>query len=69
MQQLNNLFQRQEKVEKELDLLKKAILMDDECFIRPEILKKWERISHDLEKKGGRSFSSTTEMKKWLAKI
>lgn len=67
--QLNNLFQRQGKVEKELDVLKKVVLMDDERYIRLEILKKWERISRNLDKKGGRLFSSITEMKKWLAKV
>lgn len=67
--QLYNLSQRQEKTEKELALLKKAILMDDERFIDPKILKKWEQISHNLDRKKGRSFSSMNAMKKWLKSI
>ncbi|OGZ44044.1 MAG: hypothetical protein A3J55_01280 [Candidatus Ryanbacteria bacterium RIFCSPHIGHO2_02_FULL_45_17b] len=67
--QLNSLFHRQEKVEKELDLLKKVVLMDDERFIRSDILKKWERVSHNLDKKEGRSFTSIAEMKKWLTNL
>lgn len=64
--QLNSLFRRQEKMEKELALLKKTVLTDDDRYIRPEILKKWERISHDMDKQKGRSFASVSAMRKWL---
>ena len=68
-QQLYNLSRRQEKIEKELALLKKAVLADDERLIDPKILKKWEQMSHDLDRKKSRSFSSVSEMKKWLKNI
>jgi len=67
--QLNTLFQRQEKIEKELGALKRIIFLDDEDSIRPETLKRWERISSALNKKKGHSFSSVTEIKKWLKNL
>ena len=67
--QLNNLFRRQEKMEKELSLLKETVLTDADRYIRPEVLKKWERISHDMDMQKGRSFASISAMRKWLMGI
>jgi len=60
-------LRRQEKLEREFDVLKKAILATDEANIRPTTLKRWERISSDLDRGKGRQFSSLRDMKKWLA--
>mgnify|MGYP001563091347 FL=1 len=67
--QLNALLERQERTEKQLALLKKAVLTDDERFIYPKILKKWEQISRGLDRKKDRSFSSVSDAKKWLKNI
>jgi hypothetical protein len=67
--QLNNLFRRQEKMEKELSLLKETILTDEDHYIRPEVLKRWERISRDMDKQKGCSFASISAMRKWLTAL
>lgn len=64
-----NLLKRQEKVEAELDFLKKMVLTDEEKFIKPSALKKWDRISHDIDSGKGRIFNSITEMKNWQKKF
>lgn len=64
-----DLLKRQYKVEAELDFLKKLVLADDEKFIKPSVLKKWERISCDMDNGRGRVFNSITEMKDWLKKF
>lgn len=64
------LMQRQEKVERELDLLKKIIRKEmQEEQIRPSILKRWEGISRDLDHGKGHSFSGAKEMRKWLKNL
>lgn len=66
---LNNLFRRQENMEKEISLLKETVLSDEERYIRPEVLKKWERISRNMDKRERRSFASISAMRKWLAAL
>jgi len=62
-----NLIRRQERVEEELDILKKVVRREiQEQQIVPSVLKRWERISHDLDRGKGRSFSSAREMERWL---
>lgn len=62
-----NLVKRQERLESEIRTLKHIVLSElGEETIRPTILKRWERISHDLDHGKGRSFTSVREMKKWL---
>ena len=56
-------------MEKELSLLKETVLTDADRYIRPEVLKKWERISHDMDMQKGRSFASISAMRKWLMGI
>lgn len=63
------LEKRQEKIEAELDFLKQLILADDEKFIKPSVLKSWERISHDMDNGKGRIFNSVAEMKNWQKKF
>lgn len=64
------LLQRQEKIEGDLRVLKEIVRSDvDESRIRPAVLKKWERISRDLDRGKGRSFASMKEMKSWLARV
>lgn len=64
------LVRRQQKVERELDVLKKIVQHEiREEQIHPSIAKRWERISSDLDRDKGRSFSSVKEMKKWLKQL
>ena len=65
-----HLVQRQTEVEQELRTVK-VILRDalDETQIRPSVLKKWERISRDLDRGKGRTFSSVTQMGRWLERM
>jgi hypothetical protein len=63
------LLKRQEKVEEELGAIRKIIRSEWDGLIRPQALKRWERISRDLDKGSGRSFTSLAEMKKWLRKL
>lgn len=64
-----NLLKRQDKVEAELDFLKKMVLSDDEKLIKTSVLKKWDRISRDIDNGKGRVFNSITEMKNWQKKF
>ena len=62
-----NLVQRQAKVEGDLNILKKIVLLEaEEENIRPVVLRRWEKISRDLDRGRGRSFDSAKEVKKWL---
>lgn len=62
-------LRRQERLEREFNMLKKAVLATDETNINPAVLKRWERISKDLDNDKGRTFSSLRDMKKWLARL
>lgn len=64
-----NLIQRQFHIEKELNLLKKILTQDNENYIYPYVLKRWENISHNLDQNKGRSFTSVKIMKEWLKSI
>ena len=64
------LLRRQDKIEAELNLVKKVVHEQvEEERIHPKILKRWERISRDLDRGKGRSFSSLFEMKRWLKNL
>ena len=65
-----NLVRRQERVEAEISVLKK-IVRDEivEGEIMPAALRKWERISRNLDRGKGRSFSSIRAMQKWLKNL
>ena len=57
-------------MEKELGALKQVIhaaLIEEQ--VRPSVLKRWERISRDLDRGRGRVFASVGEMNKWLKGI
>ena len=60
------LVQRQERVEKELHTLKEVVRRETEEYINPSTIKRWERISRDLDNGKGRAFSSVTKMNQWL---
>ena len=65
-----NLIKRQEKVEIELDTVKKILRYEvDEKQIKPAVLKRWEKISRDLDKDNGHSFYSLKDMKEWLQNL
>lgn len=67
--QYQNILQRQSLLEKEMGVLRKILFELDEINIKPSALRRWERISHDLDQGIGRSFSSLTGMKKWLKNL
>lgn len=65
-----NLVKRQEKVEEDLNIMKKILWIESkEDQIKPSVLKKWEKISRDMDLGRGRSFTSVSEMKKWLKNL
>ena len=62
-----HLIQRQVKVEREVAVLKELFRQEaDEKRIRPAVLKRWERISRDLDRGKGRVFHSVNAMSRWL---
>lgn len=66
----NNLLERQKRFEEELRVLKMMIQDEvDESRIRPSVLRRWDRISHDLDKGKGLVFSSAKEALLWLKNI
>ena len=69
LKEYEGLVKRQEKIEAELDILKRIVLLDDERFIKPSVLKRWERISGDLDRGKGHIFDSAEEMRGWLKNL
>ncbi len=65
-----NLIRRQSQIEKELTILRKIVRAEVvEERVRPAIIKRWDRISRDLDQGKGRSFTSLREMDAWLRKL
>lgn len=64
-----NIIQRQSFLEKEMGFLRKTLFELDEINIKPSVLRRWERISHELDRGQGHSFSSFREMKEWLKNL
>ena len=56
-------------LERKLDVLVRQIFSSDESNIRPEILRRWDKISQDLDRGKGKKFSSVKEVKNWLKNI
>ena len=67
--QYQNIIQRQSLLEKEMGALRKILFELDEINIKPSALRRWERISRDLDRGLGRSFSSFKGMKEWLKNL
>lgn len=67
-QQYRNFIERQEEVERELNVLKSVMhqAVIEEDLINPAMLQKWEKISIKLDKGKGHSFSSLRKMREWL---
>ena len=64
------ILRRQDKLESEIELIKKAVLENAESNIKPSALKRWERISRDMDRgKVGHTFTSVQEMRKWLKNL
>jgi len=64
-QQYKNLIERQEEVERELNVLKNVVrqaAIIEEGLINPVILQKWEKISLRLDKGKGRSCRQTASL-------
>lgn len=64
-----NIIQRQSFIEKEMAFLRKTLFELDEVNIKPSVLRRWERISRELDRGQGRSFSSFKGMKEWLKRL
>lgn len=64
-----NIIQRQSLLEKEMSFLRKILFELDEINIKPSVLRRWERISCELDRGKGRSFSSFREMREWLRNL
>ena len=63
------LIRRQKRFEKDLSLLKEVVRREAEEWINPVMLKRWERISRDLDQGKGRRFSSLGEMRRRLKNL
>ena len=63
----HHLLRRQAKIEQDLRVVKRVLRdeMNDER-VKPEVLKRWERISGDLDAGKGRAFSTLRSMRVWL---
>jgi len=64
-----NIIQRQTLLEKEMSFLRKTLFEMDKINIKPSVLRRWERISRELDSGQGRSFSSFRGMKEWLRNL
>ena len=62
-------MQRQDRVEKELKTLKEVVRQETEDYINPLAIKRWERISRDLDDGKGQAFSSIKKMDQWLKNL
>lgn len=68
--QYKRLVERQERVERELAALKVVIKEQaEDSLILPSALKKWKRISKDLDSGKGRVFKSSTGVKAWFKNL
>ena len=56
-------------LDKKLDVLMRQIFSSDESNIRPEVLRRWDKISRDLDRGKGTQFSSLKEVKNWFKSI
>ena len=65
------ILRRQDKLEEALKAIRKIIDVEfnDDARIKTSALKKWEKISHDLDNGKGLFFNSPAEARKWLKTI
>jgi len=66
----HRLVRRQEKIEEDMRIMKEVLR--DEINgenIRPTVLKRWERISSDLDAGKGRVFLSSRDMRSWIRNL
>lgn len=64
------IVRRQDKIEEELNFLKKFMRTEvEERRIKPSVMRRWERISTDLDRGCGRVFQSVADMRSWLKKL
>ena len=64
------LLKRQDHIERILDGIREWVRAAiDEDAIPPSVLRRWERISKDMDEGRGRSFNSHQTMKQWLARL
>ena len=64
------IIRRQISIEKEIEVLRKIVQAEvEEAHIRPSILRRWERISRDLDRGKGKSFASLKDVRVWLENL
>ena len=69
-QQFKSLIRRQSKIEQEVKALRHIVQEEaDEGRIRPAVLKRWDRISRELDNGKGHGFNSPQEMRQWLKNL
>lgn len=65
-----SMIQRQQKFEEELSVVKSLLKQEiEEEQIKPSVLKRWEKISRDMDRGKGYFFSSPKEALNWLKNI
>jgi len=63
----DRLVHRQDEIEEDLRVVKEMLRREiNDERIRPAMLKRWERISRDLDQGKGKKFSSPHVMRIWL---
>jgi len=66
-QEIKEILRRQDKLEEAFEALKKIVDSEyDEDRIKPSALKKWDKISRDMDNGKGTFFNSPEEARKWL---
>jgi len=65
-----SMIHRQQKLEKEMSVVKSLLRQEiGEEQIKPSVLKRWERISREMDRGKGYFFSSPKEAVNWLKKL
>ncbi len=65
-----SMIQRQQKFEEELSVVKSLLKQEiGEEQIKPSVLKRWERISREMDRGKGYFFSSQKKAVDWLKKF
>ncbi len=68
---IKELSRRQDKLEEALNTMREIVDREiDEERIRPSVIKRWDRISREMDNgKVGHTFNSVQEMRKWLKNL
>lgn len=64
------ILRRQNKLEEAFEALRKIVDSEfDDARIKPSVLKKWDKISRELDSGKGTFFNSSEDARKWLKTI